>query len=344
MKTAFVTGSTGLLGNNLVRALVARDCQVKALARNADKARQQFADLPQVEVVTGDMEDVPAFATKIAGCDVVFHVAAYFRDGYKGGRHWPELKRVNVDGTAALLRATYAAGVRRYVQTSSIAVLDGPPGTVVHESCDRDIANADDYYRSKILADREVFAFLDNHPDFHANFVLPGWMWGPADIGPTSAGQVALDVALGRLPGIVPGSFSLVDARDVAEAQIGAATSGRRGERYLAAGRHITMGELVPLIGRVAQVKTPTRKIPFPALYTIAAAQEVYARLTGKPILLSLANVRLMRREAGRSHFDHSKSKRELALQFRPMEETIRDTIAWYRRNGWLTPPNARTA
>lgn len=66
-------------------------------------------------------------------------------------------------------------------------------------------------------------------------------MWGPGDVGPTSAAQLALDVVRGKLPGLVPGSFSVVDARDVALAQISAAEKGRRGKRYLAAGRHMTM-------------------------------------------------------------------------------------------------------
>ncbi|WZB64139.1 NAD(P)H-binding protein [Achromobacter xylosoxidans] len=85
IRQAFVTGATGLLGNNLVRELAARGIAVRALARSVDKARQQFADLPQVQVVKGDMGEVGAFAAALAGCDVVFHAAAHFRDSYKGG-------------------------------------------------------------------------------------------------------------------------------------------------------------------------------------------------------------------------------------------------------------------
>ena len=336
---AFVTGATGLLGNNLVRELRARGILVKALVRSLAKGEQQFADLDGVELVRGDMADVAAFAPAMVGCDVVFHTAAYFRDNYKGGSHWPELQRINVDGTRALIEQAYLAGVRRLVQTSSIAVLNGEPGRPIDETCLRAPADADDYYRSKILADEAVLAFLARHADMHASLVLPGWMWGPADIGPTSSGQFVNDVVLGKLPGLVPGSFSVVDARDVALAQIAAARQGRRGERYLAAGRHMTMGELVPLLGRLAAVKTPTRRLPLPLLYALAGAQELYARISGKPVLLSLATVRLMVKEAGRSHFDHAKSERELGLVFRPLEQTIADTLAWYRGHGWLPQP-----
>ena len=62
----------------------------------------------------------------------------------------------------------------------------------------RDESDADDYYRSKILAAREVERFLETHPDFWAAMVLPGWMHGPGDMGPTSAGQTVLDFAKGN--------------------------------------------------------------------------------------------------------------------------------------------------
>ena len=336
-RVAFVTGSTGLLGNNLVRALLAEGWYVRALARSKDKASQQLAPHERLSIILGDMANVAGFAQSLAGVDVVFHTAAFFRDNYKGGRHRDELKRVNVDGTAALIAAAYQSGVRRFVQTSSIAVLNGPAGTLIDESCERHLDDGDDYYRSKILADREVHAFLSVHEDMHAVFVLPGWMWGPGDMGPTSSGQAVLDTVRGKLPGIAPGSFSVVDARDVAAAMIAAASRGRRGERYLAAGQHLTMRELIPLVGRIANVQVPTRELPMFLLYAVAGIQELWARLSGKPVLFSLANARLLDKEADRSHFNHAKSGRELGLAFRPLEVTIGETIAWYRDNGWLS-------
>lgn len=332
-QTAFVTGATGLLGNNLVRELLAQGYRVKALVRSQAKAEKQLQGLADVEFILGDMQDVAAFAQTLAGCDVLFHTAAFFRDNYKGGSHWATLEKINVQGTAELLAHAYAQGVRRFVQTSSIAVLDGPPGSLVDESHLRALEDADDYYRSKILADRQVEEFLQAHPDMFACFVLPGWMWGPGDSGPTSAGQTALDTVNGKIPGLVPGSFSVVDARDVALIQIAAAQRGRRGERYLAAGRHMTMADLIPLIGRLAGVPTPTRPLPMPLLYVIAGIQELYARLTGKPVLLSLSTVRLLAREADRSHFDPSKTLHELKVGFRPIDVTVADTLRWLKTN-----------
>lgn len=334
MHTAFVTGATGLLGNNLVRLLLARGVRVKALARSAGKAWQQFETQPGLEIVEGDMQNVAGFAKALTGCDALFHTAAYFRESYGGGKHWPQLKRINVDATTELFAAAYAAGVRRFVHTSSIAVVNGPRGALIDESMKRSERDADDYYRSKIQSDKAVQALLDRYPDMFAVFVMPGWMHGPGDMGPTAAGQFTLDFLGQALPGIPPGTFAFVDARDVALTLIAALTQGRRGEHYLAAGRHIAMRDLVHLYENVTGAQAPRREIPVALLWVIATIQEAVARLTRKPVLLSLATVRTMRQEAERTRFDPRKTQTELGVQFRAIEDTIRDEVAWFRLHG----------
>ena len=332
---AFVTGATGLLGNNLVRLLVSRGVRVKALVRSREKAVKQFGDLP-VEIVLGDVANVAGFAPQLAGSDALFHTAAYFRDSFKGGRHWKELHSTNVLGTTELLEHAYAAGIRRVVHTSSVAVLRGAPGQLTNETMLRTAEHADDYYLSKILTDRAVIAFLLKHPDLWACFVLPGWMIGPGDRGPTSSGQIILDFVHRKMPGVPPATFSAVDARDVAEAHLLAAEKGRSGERYLAAGRHITMAELFEMLQRITGVAAPRWRVPVPFLFALGAVGEMSARLTGKPAQVSLATARLLVNERGRSHFDHAKTERELGLRFRPFEQTLRDTVGWYETHGWI--------
>jgi dihydroflavonol-4-reductase len=335
MQSAFVTGSTGLLGNNLVRLLLEKGVRVKALARSRDKAQRQFAGL-DVEIVEGDMSDVAAFAGHLAGVDALFHTAAFFRDSYKGGSHWDELNRINVQGTASLLAVAYARGVRRAVHTSSVAVLAGDAPVMIDETMDRPLAAADDYYRSKILSEHAVHDFLATHPDMHVPIVLPGWMFGPGDIGPTSAGQMILDFANRRIPGRIPGGFAVVDARDVAAHLVAALEKGCSGERYLAAGDIMTMDDLFPMLERATGVSGPKRHIPLALMKLMAGFYEIQHAITRKPVLLSRATVRLLENEPGRVGYDHSKSERELGLTFRPVAETLADTVAWYRANGYL--------
>lgn len=327
-KTVFVTGATGLLGNNLVRQLLAEGYHVKALVRSRQKANKQFAPHDELDIIQGDMTDVSSFESHLTGCESVFHTAAFFRDNYKGGSHLADLENININGTKSLLEAALKAGVKQFVHVSSIAVLDGEAGSLIDETCDRNIENSDDYYRSKIISERTVREFAALHPTMKCYYILPGWMWGPGDMGPTSAGQLALDVMNGKLPAIVPGTFSVVDARDVAAALIMVTLKGKPGERYLAAGRYIQMKDLVSMIGHYANVETPTKTMPMPLLYCIAFLQELYCKFTGKPILLSLASVRLMASQYDRTHFSSERYEKILGLQFRPLEKTLADTLS----------------
>ena len=276
------------------------------------------------------MTDIQGFKDSLIGCDVLFHTAAFFRDNYKGGDHWSELHQINVEGTRILLETAYQAGIRRVIHTSSIAVLNGE---LIDETMLRDEKNADNYYRSKILADQEVINFLNYYPDMFISMVLPGWMFGPRDIGPTSSGEFVLNFLEEKLPGVVPGSFSIVDARDVALIQIAALEYGRRGERYLAAGSHMTMAQFFPLMAKISGIKAPTKKIPWILLKGLSFLNEIYGRITKKQVLLSKATVKLMATEEDRTHFNHEKTLKELGITFRPIEETLTSVIEWYRKN-----------
>jgi dihydroflavonol-4-reductase len=334
-RVAVVTGATGLLGNNLVRALRARGWRVRAWARSAQKAEQQLGDTG-AEVVLGDLNDLTPLAPSLRGADVVFHTAAYFRENYKGGSHRAELEKINVDGTRQLLEHAYSAGVRRLVHTSSIAVLQGSPQGLTDVTMRRRLEDADDYYRSKIMSEEVVREFLRNHADFWAAFVLPGWMHGPGDLGPTSAGQFVLDYMHRRLPGVLQTTFSVVDARDVAEVIIATEARGLRSESYLAAGRNCSMADLSNKLQEISGVPHPKRSVPMSAVFVIAACNELYARLTRRPVLLSLASARLMAQEANRTEFDHRETETKLGIRFRPIEETLRDELGWFRAQGLI--------
>lgn len=134
----------------------------------------------------------------------------------------------------------------------------------------RDERTPNEYFRSKILSDRRVERFLDDHAEVMACTILPGWMFGPGDMGPTSSGQVVLDFLARKLPGIVPAAFSLIDARDVANAMYQAALLGRRGERFIVAGRSMTMAEIFQALEQVSGVPRPSRPIPMPLLFALA--------------------------------------------------------------------------
>jgi dihydroflavonol-4-reductase len=225
---ALVTGGTGFVGSQVVRALVEDGVEVRVLARPGSD-RRALADLP-VEVVTGDLAEPPSLAAPLRGVETLYHVAADYR-------LWaPDptvLYRVNVGGTRALLLAAAAAGVSRVVYTSSVGTLglppDGGPGTEATPVQLEDMVG--DYKRSKYLAEREAEAAAAR--GLPVVIVNPSAPIGPWDWKPTPTGRMLVDYLKGRMLAYLDTGLNLVHVRDVARGHLLAAERGRPGERYI---------------------------------------------------------------------------------------------------------------
>jgi len=337
---AFVTGATGLLGNNLVRALRAEGHSVRALVRSTEKAQKYLGDA-DVEFVHGDMDNVAAFAKALAGCDVLFHTAAYFREYYGAGDHWPKLEAINVHGTLALAEAARTAGVKRMIDVSSAGTIglqpDGSPGD--ESTPPAPIARDNLYFKSKVIVS-ERLAALAASTGLDVVQVLPGWMFGPWDAAPTGSGQLVRDFLAHALPAIPPGGTCVADARDVAIGMIRAAEHGRAGERYILAGEFATLGDIMESLAKITGEPGPRTRIPYAVAWTYAAVSQTWAKITGGETLVTLAAVRMMQ---ARLAVTAAKAERELGFRARPFSETLRDEVAWYRTHEAKTAPSAQT-
>jgi dihydroflavonol-4-reductase len=338
---AFVTGATGLLGNNLVRALLGDGHTVRALVRSETKSKQLLGDVG-LELVLGDMEDVPGFAGALEGCDVVFHTAAYFREYYGAGDHWGKLEAINVHGTLALAEAAHARGVRRLVHTSSSGTIglrvDGSPGD--EDTPPAPIASTNLYLKSKVLANQRLRE-LGARVGLDVVQVLPGWMFGPWDAAPTASGRLVLDFLAGTLPAIPPGGMNAVDARDVAAGMIRAALHGRPGNNYILGGPFTTIENVAATLAQVTGLPAPRVRIPYPIAWAYATLAQAWARITGGQTLVTVAAVQMMH---ARLRVSSNKALRELRWRYRPLSETLRDEVAWYRSQGMIgQAPAGRT-
>src|ERR1700733_11031298 len=144
MKPALVTGASGFLGWHVARVLRERGYAVRALVRPGSKV----AGL-DVDAVTGDLRDQPSLARAVAGCGLVFHVAADYRLWAKNPQ---ELYQSNVDGTRNLLEVARRAGVERLVYTSTVGCIGIPRDGLGDEETPVSLEDmAGDYKRSKFL-------------------------------------------------------------------------------------------------------------------------------------------------------------------------------------------------
>src|ERR1035437_10873201 len=112
MNPSLVTGASGFLGWHVARVLLERGYRVRALVRPGSRV-----DALDVETVTGDLRDAASLERAVAGCGLVFHVAADYRLWAKDSR---EMYRTNVEGVRNMLTAAQSAGVERLVYTSTV--------------------------------------------------------------------------------------------------------------------------------------------------------------------------------------------------------------------------------
>jgi dihydroflavonol-4-reductase len=344
---AFVTGGTGLLGTNLIRHLVSQGHEVRALVRSTDKARRQFADLwepwrGRLTFVEGDLAEVGSFTPALAGSDVVFHTAAYFREYYQPGDHWAMLEALNVHATQRLLEAAEQHGVRRVVHVSTSGVIgmgsDGAPGDESTPPTPQQMRNL--YFRSKYLADWMIDTF-ERASRLEVVTVHPGWMFGPGDAAPTSAGTLVLQFLRREVAGVPDGGINVVDARDVAAGVLAAAERAPAGAHYIIGGPFVTAAEIFATLERVSGIRAPRRRMPPRLLKAIAWVGETVARLRRRPAALSLEGVRMLHLKA---RVSSARAERELGATFRPLDETLRDAIRWFTTQGMIPASLAGSA
>jgi dihydroflavonol-4-reductase len=329
MELTLVTGAAGHVGNNIVRALLARGRPVRALVRRSSN-REALAGL-DVEVVEADMLDEPAVRRAVEGCAVVHHTAAAFAMWARD----PERDIIEPTLTASrtLLYACRAAGARKVIYVSSSGTLGatGSP-TPIDESAPYPRTGLP-YLIGKVRAEEHARRFARD-PGLPIVFVLPGLILGPNFWKVTPSVVQVRDFLEGRIPFYFDGGFSVVDARDVAEGCIAAEERGQPEVRYVLGGDNCTVKELLDVAARLSSLPAPRRKVSVGLLRLAAGALELAARVLPFEPQLTRAMVDEF---GGRYTFlDSSRARVELGYTPRPKAEVVYDTIAWCLANGFV--------
>ncbi len=330
MAEILVTGATGFVGAAVARRLIAAGEAVRFLHRAGSDMRN-IDGLPGARVV-GDLGDPASLARAVAGCAAVYHVAADYR-------LWvprpAEIYRINVDGSVALIRAAMAAGVRRIVYCSSVAVLGiNKDGTPADEETPVTLADMIGHYkRSKFLAEEAVRRLVAEEKA-PVVIVNPSTPVGPRDIKPTPTGRLIRDAALGKMPAYVDTGLNVVHVDDVAEGHLLAYAKGRVGERYILGGDDMPLRDILAVVAAAAGRKAPSLRLPRRALYPLAYGVESWARfVSGKEPLFTVDGLRMAGK---RMYFSSAKAKRELGYAPRPGRAALEDAVAWLREAGLL--------
>ncbi|WP_232820920.1 hopanoid-associated sugar epimerase [Dyella sp. C11] len=319
---SLVTGATGFVGSAVVRRLLREDHRVRVLARpGSDRRNLQGLD---VDVVEGDLTDASSLARLCDGCDALFHVAADYRLWAPRPK---QLYQTNVEGTRVLLEAAQRAAVPRVVYTSSVATLGIPKdGALGDERTPVSLADMVGHYkRSKFLAERVVDEYAAQ--GLPVVIVNPSTPIGPRDIKPTPTGRVVRDAMSGRMPAYVDTGLNVVHVDDVADGHWLAFRKGVVGERYILGGTNMSLRDLLFEIADIVGREPPRWRLPHGAVMPVAYVAEAWARLTGRPPIATVEEIRMSRK---RMFFSSAKAERELGYAAGPVRLALEDAVAWF--------------
>jgi len=325
MKIA-VTGANGHIGCNLCRQLIERGHQVRALVHRND---QGIKGLP-MDFVRGDLMDPASLSHLVEEVEVVFHLAAVISIK---SRQKDEIFEQNVGGTKRIIEASQKARIRRFIHFSSIhALVSEPLDQTLDER--RPLATQDMiiYSWTKALAEEVVQESVKAR--LNAVILNPTAVIGPHDYAPSLMGRALIQMYLRKLPALVKGGYDWVDVRDVVEAAVKAIEKGKAGERYILSGHWQSIQDISRLVSASSHRKPQRVSVPVWLAQAVLPFLKLYCRLIGTEPLYSRDSLTILR--AGHKNISHEKAAGDLGFRPRPIKETIRDALDWYKESGLI--------
>jgi len=324
-----VTGGAGFLGSHLVNALLAAGKEVRVLERPG--AAVDHLPLQDIELVRADIRDREAMRQHTRGCYYVYHLAA---DANLWREDRAEYDAVNHIGTVNVMRAALDNDARRILYTSTESILTAPgfDGGAVETARFREEDMLGPYCLSKFRAEQAVFQMAEAGAEIIV--VSPTLPVGPGDRQQTPPTRMTLAFCRGELPAYLECRFNLVDARDVATGMALAMERGRPGIRYLLGHENYRLSDWLRILSEETGRSVPRWKVPYAVALSVAWCQELWAdHVSHRMPMATITGVQLTRRSM---FFDPLASLDELGLAPRPIKESARDAVAWYRQQGWI--------
>jgi nucleoside-diphosphate-sugar epimerase len=322
-----VTGATGFTGGHLARSLAARGRQVVALVRDEARAGSLKAD--GIALASGDIRDAAAVGRAAAGAEVVYHIAAIYR---QAGLREDEYRAVNARAVTTIIDAAARAGVKRVVHCSTVGV----HGDVEHPPANEDgpLKPGDVYQVTKLEGER-LAREAGARNGIEVVIARPTGIYGPGD-----RRLLKLFRGVARRRFVVLGSgeifYHLTYIDDLVEGfRLCGEVPAAAGRTYILAGGEVTtLNELIRIIADVGGVKPPRLHVPVWPFWAAGAACEAICAPFGIEPPLYRRRVDFFTKSRA---FDIARARRELGYAPQvSLREGIRRTLDWYRGAGWL--------
>ncbi len=325
---AFVTGATGFVGSHVAGVLSEMGADLRLLVRSTSVTRN--IDGLRAERVVGDLCHPESLEKGMAGCDVVFHVAADYRLWIRD----PDLMyRSNVDGTRAVLEAARKNRVRRVVYTSSVATMGFTSnGKPADENSPVSLEHMIGHYKkSKFMA--EQVAIEAGKSGMDVVVVNPTTPVGEQDIKPTPTGRIIVDFLKKKFPAYVDTGLNLVDVDECARGHVAALEKGRSGERYILGGENLTLKQILDKLAAITGLPSPKVRVPYAlALATGVVDQIVTGHIRRGEPRATIDAVRMGRKKM---FVSSAKAERELGWKVVPVDNALRRAVDWFHQHGY---------
>jgi nucleoside-diphosphate-sugar epimerase len=330
-RAVLVTGATGFTGSHLAAALARSGQRVRALVRAPHRRPDEVKPLNEagVDVVEGDLRDVASLSRAAHGVDVVYNIAAIYR---QAGVPASDYHAVNAEGPAAVVRAAAAAGCRRVVQCSTVGV----HGDVEHPPANEDapLRPGDIYQRTKVEGERLA---RDAAAQTGIELVIarPSGIYGPGD---RRLLKLFRGVARRRFVTLGSGEifYHVTYIDDLVEGfTLCGETPAAAGRTYILAGAEAPrLNALTALIAEEAGVPPPRVKLPVWPFWLAGAACEALCVPIGLEPPIYRRRVDFFTKSRA---FDITRARTELGFDPKvSTREGVRRTLAWYREHGWI--------
>jgi len=322
MKIAFVTGGSGHVGGNLIRQLLAQGWAVRCLIHHDVRALEGLS----VERVEGNLSDKNRLVKQMAGCDAVFHTAAYVA---VENVNFAKMKAINIDGTATICQAALDAHIPKFIHFSSIHAFQQRPTNqpLLEERPLVSEGQSAPYDQTKAAAQRVVYDACDR--GLNASILHPTGIIGPYDFKPSRMGQVLKDIMNKKMPLTINAGFNWVDVRDICESAIKCVDQGRSGQHYILPGEWATFRQISDIISEHIDSRTALGTLPFWVAYTALPFAYAFSKLTGKRPSFSRGSFHALAVQC--KDIPGTLAKNQLGHSPRSLQNTIQDTIDWIK-------------
>jgi len=322
-----VTGATGFTGGHLARALAARGCHVRALVR--DRARAAPIEAAAIELTVGDIRDERSLDEAVRGVEVVYHIAASYREA---GIPQHAYREINAIAPGRLVEAAARAGARRVVHCSTVGV----HGDVDHPPANEDAPlRPGDIYQETKLEGEQAARDAGRRGGIEVTIARPSGIYGPGD-----RRLLKLFRGVARQRWVTLGSckiyYHLTYIDDIVQGLrlCGEHPAAADGTFIIAGSEAPTLNELVAAIADVAGVPAPRVHLPVWPFWMAGALCEAVCVPLGIEPPIYRRRVDFFTKSRA---FDITRARTRLGYE--PgvgLRDGIARTLEWYRQHGWL--------